>query len=446
MPFPDGVQTVTLTAGAAGYRTLDGDPYQGTIRLTPSVPRVVSVEHGVIALGSENITVGASGEFTATVLACDADGFSPSGWTYRVDEEFTNAPGRAYSILLPAAVPSVALPSLVEVEASTGTVSTPAVVSVNGNTGVVTGLLEAANNLSDLASAGASRTSLGLGGAAILSVGTSAGTVAAGDDSRIAGAVQKTANLSDLVSASTARTNLGLGGAATLSVGTIAGTVAAGDDARLSDARTPTAHAGSHAFAGSDPVTVAQSQVTGLSESLAAKADGAAASTDNALARFDGATGKVLQNSTVLVGDDGSVTITGNLTDAGNFIVRDSHTTPTKAYRFRSGGGALDTESGGTDWYWSTFPNPDFSGAQNTLMRWEATAPVIHMMVDLQVKAAPFGPRVHTLDGPGAKAGFYGAEPVGRPPVAGSWADGTAGQALAAALAQLGLITNNTTG
>lgn len=43
-------------------------------------------------------------------------------------------------------------------------------------------------------------------------------------------------------------------------------------DSRLSDARTPTAHAASHGAAGSDPVTVAQSQVTGLTTDLAAKA------------------------------------------------------------------------------------------------------------------------------------------------------------------------------
>jgi len=46
-------------------------------------------------------------------------------------------------------------------------------------------------------------------------------------------------------------------------------------DSRLSDARTPTAHASSHGSAGSDPITVAQSQVTNLSTDLAAKADAA---------------------------------------------------------------------------------------------------------------------------------------------------------------------------
>ena len=39
----------------------------------------------------------------------------------------------------------------------------------------------------------------------------------------------------------------GLGGAAVLGVGTTAGTVAAGDDSRLSNARTPTSHASTHA-------------------------------------------------------------------------------------------------------------------------------------------------------------------------------------------------------
>jgi hypothetical protein len=174
----------------------------------------------------------------------------------------------------------------------------------------------------------------------------------------------------------------------------------------------------------------------------ATKTTGPGASTDNAVPRFDGTTGLVLQNSTVTVDDDGNVVITGNLTDAGNLLVRDDHETPTKAYRFRTSGGALDTESGGEDWYWSTFPEADFSGTQNTLMRWESGAAVIHMMVDLQVKAAPFGARVHTLDGPGNKAGFFGAEPAARPTVTGAKGGNAALASLLSALATLGLITD----
>lgn len=66
----------------------------------------------------------------------------------------------------------------------------------------------------------------------------------------------KANNLSDLTAVATARTNLGLGGAAVLNVGTVAGTVAAGDDTRMTNARTPTAHAGSHSNIGSDPLVM----------------------------------------------------------------------------------------------------------------------------------------------------------------------------------------------
>ena len=58
---------------------------------------------------------------------------------------------------------------------------------------------------------------------------------------------------------------------AQLPTGTTASTVCIGNDSRLSDARTPAAHAASHASAGSDPLTLAQSQVTNLTSDLAAK-------------------------------------------------------------------------------------------------------------------------------------------------------------------------------
>jgi hypothetical protein len=112
----------------------------------------------------------------------------------------------------------------------------------------------AGQNMLSAADPAAQRGLLGLGGAAVLSIGTTASTVAAGDDSRITGAAQKSANLSDLASAATSRTNLGLGGSATLNVGSTAGTVAAGNDIRFAGVAGIAAQA--VAEAGSDNATL----------------------------------------------------------------------------------------------------------------------------------------------------------------------------------------------
>ncbi|MCT4716762.1 hypothetical protein MUA01_17540 [Enterobacteriaceae bacterium H18W14] len=80
--------------------------------------------------------------------------------------------------------------------------------------------LKAASNLSELTNASTARTNLGLKGAAVLDVGTAAGTVAAGNDSRIVNALQKGNNLADVTNPTVARSNLGLGTAATATVQT----------------------------------------------------------------------------------------------------------------------------------------------------------------------------------------------------------------------------------
>lgn len=156
-----------------------------------------------------------------------------------------------------------------------------------------------------------------------------------------------------------------------------------------------------------------------------------------------GVTGATTLGSTL--GVTGAVTVTGNLTDAGDLLIRDSNTAATKGYRLRTSGGALDTEFGGNDWYWSNFPNADFSGQQRTYMRWENGAATMHITAELQCKADVFGGRVHSIDGAGNKLGFHGAEPTAKQTVAGS-RDGNAALAnLMTALATLGLFTDGTT-
>jgi len=72
-------------------------------------------------------------------------------------------------------------------------------------------------------------------------------------------------------------------------------------DARLSNARTPTAHANSHGSGGDDAITLAQSQVTGLSAALGGKeAAGAAAA---AVSAHEGAADPHAQYLTQAEGD-----------------------------------------------------------------------------------------------------------------------------------------------
>lgn len=148
MTFPAGAQTVVLS-GRVGLA--DGAAQRDTITLTPSPPEVVSTALNHI-IDDDPIVVTPdrpTGAWSVRLLATDASGYVPSGWTYTVARG-TRTP---YSISLPAASPAVDLADLTPVSADPGTYE----------------LLVRASDLGD---------------AAALDVGTTAGTVAAGDDSR----------------------------------------------------------------------------------------------------------------------------------------------------------------------------------------------------------------------------------------------------------------------
>jgi hypothetical protein len=424
MSLPDGVDTVTLTSGANGLTTPDGTPFAGTVTLTPSVDRVTSSVHGLIVLGPANATLSASGTFAlGPVLATDADDFTPTGWTYRVDENFNGQPPRSYSISLPAATPTVVLPDVAPTSSTTGTAVSPSVLSVNGETGIV--VLDA----TDVGAVPTSRQVI-------------AGTGLTGGGSL---AADRTLNVV---------------------YGASAGTACEGDDARLSDARTPLAHAASHASEGSDPVTPAGIGAEPAGTAASAVAAHAGASDphgDRAWADSRFATIIVV---TELSGDvstlDGFVqdcltrvaaieqgtAFLAALNVAGNAQVANGNLTVTdfvKGYRFRVDGSALDLEATGTDLIISNWSGTGFNGTQRSYARLSADAHNTQWAGKFEFVDALYNNVRHTIDGAGNTLGFHGATPVAQQTVTGSRGDGTALANLLSALDELGLIVDSTT-
>jgi hypothetical protein len=94
------------------------------------------------------------------------------------------------------------------------------------------------------------------------------------------------------------------GGASVLNVGTTAGTVAAGDDSRLTNARTPTAHASTHVTGGTDAIQSATSSQNGLATSTQiTKLDGIQAGADVTNATNVAAAGAVMKTLADAKGD-----------------------------------------------------------------------------------------------------------------------------------------------
>lgn len=188
--------------------------------------------------------------------------------------------------------------------------------------------LQKTANLSDVTSASTSRTNLGLGGAAVLNVGTTAGTVAAGDDSRITGAQQR----SDLTvkgdiyvataSATTTRLPVGtnnqfLRSQSATGTGLRWDTITASDVSAVPTTRnvnTSNGIVGGGALSADlslQPTygTAANTFAQGNDTRIVNAVQGPPSATDTAITLYNGTTGKLVRNSTVLIDATGTITL-----------------------------------------------------------------------------------------------------------------------------------------
>lgn len=117
MALPVGVPTVTVVDSRTHP---DGGPMRGRIVLRPEPALITNPDGGHIVLGDAEARW-VDGELTLTVIAVDAPGYTPTGWTYTVFEYPDDAPMRSYPVLLTAALgPTVDLAALAPVAPYTG--------------------------------------------------------------------------------------------------------------------------------------------------------------------------------------------------------------------------------------------------------------------------------------------------------------------------------------
>ncbi|AVP41361.1 hypothetical protein SEA_YARA_27 [Streptomyces phage Yara] len=111
MPIPSGVETVTVSSGEP-MTTPDGSFMRGHIRFV--APPLAVAPSDDYTFGGEAVAELVDGEFSIVLVAPDATGINPTGWTYTVIGEFTNAPDWETFIDISKDDPSVVFSDVVE--------------------------------------------------------------------------------------------------------------------------------------------------------------------------------------------------------------------------------------------------------------------------------------------------------------------------------------------
>ncbi|MFE3169343.1 hypothetical protein [Streptomyces sp. NPDC059224] len=229
MAFPDGVQTVTLT----GYQTrADGEGRLLPVKIRPVPSRVVGEEWGVVVRNDQPVVVqpDADGPWSVDLVANDAAGFTPTGWTYRLETG-----GDALYLSLPHSLGTVDLSALTDAGADDGEyVLVPGPPGPQGDPGPAgaTGPAGAKGDPGDTGPQGPAGAT-----------GATGATGPKGDT----GDVGPQGPKGD-TGATGPQPSLGAAGAGS-------GIALVSTDPTTTNARTPTAHAASHAAGGSDALS-----------------------------------------------------------------------------------------------------------------------------------------------------------------------------------------------
>lgn len=116
MPLPVDYNTVNVTGR---YTYLDGTPAVGSVRFTGKTVAISDATDTVI-LPSTVVATLVDGAFSIQLPATDDPDVVPNGWTYEVEERFTNGGGRKFEIDVPVAATRIDLSEVAPVSPATG--------------------------------------------------------------------------------------------------------------------------------------------------------------------------------------------------------------------------------------------------------------------------------------------------------------------------------------